>query len=131
MEWNGMEENGIKGSNDPQAGAMQVDDSVVMEFPVVGSGAKTWQLMASKVAEYAETYPHLDLMGELRAARQWCIDNREKRKTHGGMVRFLGRWLAKAQNSHGGAVDSRRAANRSSLTFDGIRTFLESSDESI
>ena len=43
-------------------------------------------------------------MAELRAARQWCIDNDERRKTPRGMPAFLSRWLAKAQNAGKGGT---------------------------
>ncbi len=53
----------------------------------------------AKVFEYQESYPAIDAPAQVRAARQWCIDNPAKRKTLGGMPAFLNRWLAKEQNS--------------------------------
>jgi hypothetical protein len=71
----------------------------VMTFPTVGDGPKEWHLTASKLSEYGETFPGVDLLGELRKARQWCIDNTARRKTAKGMPKFCSGWLTKAQNS--------------------------------
>lgn len=73
-------------------------DSTIMVFPCVGKGPTEWPLTAAKLAEYSEAFPDLDLPAEMRAARQWCIDNRTKRKTFCGMPAFLSRWLTKSQN---------------------------------
>lgn len=54
-----------------------------------------------KVREYQKTYPAVDVKGQIRAARQWCIDNPAKKKTLGGVLAFLNRWLAKEQNIGG------------------------------
>lgn len=94
-------------------------------FPTTGKGSKTWTLPATKLAEYREAYPSLDVDVELRKARQWCRDNPAKRKTAGGMLRFLTTWLNRAQDRGGGA----RASPPGQMGFDGIRSFLESDRE--
>ena len=70
-------------------------------FPIVGSDTHEWALEHSKVVEYANTYPGIDAATECRKARQWCADNPSKRKTAGGMMRFLNSWMSKAQNDAG------------------------------
>ncbi len=73
------------------------DDPVVLTFPVVGNKSKpTWNLTASKLAEYQDSYPNLDVLAEFRRARQWCIDKPFKRKRAKGMPAFLGNWLGSA-----------------------------------
>ncbi|MCY2989825.1 MAG: hypothetical protein NTY19_18425 [Planctomycetota bacterium] len=67
-------------------------------FPCAKRG-ETWKLPAAKLLEWSETYPHLDTPAELRKAWQWCVENPTKRKTAGGMPRFLNTWLARAQDS--------------------------------
>jgi hypothetical protein len=76
-------------------------DPVVMTFDTVGKGPKTWDLTASKLQEYRDSYPALDVLAVCREARQWCIDNPTKRKTARGMTKFLGGWLAREQNRGG------------------------------
>jgi len=77
-----------------------------MEFPCVGD--TTWTLTPEKRDEYADIYLGCDVDAELRAALQWCRDNKTKRKTLGGMTRFLNSWLKKA-NDRGGSPYVKQA----------------------
>ena len=63
------------------------------EFPVT----------AEHVSEWAGLYPAVDIMQELRKMRGWLLSNPKKRKTAGGMLRFVNGWLAKEQNRGGAA----------------------------
>ena len=67
-------------------------------FPCAGP-IKTWTLPAAKLAEWQACYPALDVPAVIRKARQWCMDNPRKRKTAGGMTRFLGGWIATEQDN--------------------------------
>jgi DNA-binding GntR family transcriptional regulator len=71
------------------------------DFPTKGKGPQTWNLRQDKLDEYRAAYPDLDVDAELRRARQWCRDTSAKRKTAGGMLTFLTRWLNRAQNNGG------------------------------
>lgn len=73
----------------------------VLVFPCVPGRKKKpteWSLSQTKLAEYRESFPGVDVLAELRKARQWCIDNPAKRKTYDGTPAFLTRWLGKAQD---------------------------------
>lgn len=69
----------------------------VLVFKAVGK--QEWNLTASKVAEWTEAYPGVDVLSECRKARQWAIDNPGKNKTAKGHPAFLSRWLARVQDS--------------------------------
>lgn len=69
------------------------------DFPTTGKGAHVWTLPQSKLLEYIESYPGLDVRAEMRKARQWCRDRPRQRKTVRGMLPFLTGWLNRAQNS--------------------------------
>lgn len=92
---------------EPEADSAQLP---VLEFPIVGSD-ELWKLTESKFAEYEESFPHLDVLHVLKAARQWCRDNPQNRKTSRGMTRFLGSWLNREQN-RGGRADSKPTAKK-------------------
>lgn len=77
-------------------------------FPTTGKGPREWVLSNRKLAEYVEAYPSLDVRRELSAARQWCRDNANRRKTATGMAAFLTRWMNKAVNERGGQGASSR-----------------------
>lgn len=72
---------------------------VLMEIPCVGNGPKTWPLRQGKLDEWTESFPGLDVMGEIRKASQWIRDNPSKAKTFAGMPAFLGRWLSRATDA--------------------------------
>ena len=73
----------------------------LLTFPVIGAGPKEWHLTASYVAELSGDYPGLDVLGECRSARAWCVANPAKRKTAKGLPAFLVNWLNRAVNSGG------------------------------
>lgn len=64
-----------------------------LEFPLK-DGSK-YPLMPEKVEEYEKSYPGFDVRSALGKARQWCVDNPQKRKTARGMHRFLNGWLGR------------------------------------
>lgn len=90
-------------------------------FPVVRQAhdppaATSWQLPASKLAEYEAAYgDHLDVRLELIRARQWLIDHPKRRKTRGGMPAYLTKWLNSAVNRGPGGGSIRPRARRTAL----------------
>lgn len=96
--------------SEPAKPGSEPEPAPFLIFPTKGTGAKTWDLMPAKLAEYRESFPAVDVEAECRAARQWCIDNPARQKTPDGMPRFLNSWLKKEQNS--GRPNSKQAAPR-------------------
>ena len=91
-----------------------VDDSpVVITMPVVGGGEGEYPVTEAACALFRETYPFLDVGQCLREAKLWLVSNPGKRKTPGGMPRFLANWLQRAQN-HGEnlLVNTSRSSSR-------------------
>jgi len=91
-----------------------VPEVPVMEFPVEGvkpGEPRVWHLLPSKLLEYQETYPMLDVPGEFKVALQWLRDNPPKRKTPTGMPKYLNSWLTRAQEKgHGSRGHPSKAA---------------------
>lgn len=105
-EGNGKERKGKEGNGKELFNCGESEDASPPQpvltdwtFPVDNNNGKEWVLTQAKYDEYRESFPALDLDAELRAARQWCRDNRSNRKDPSGMTRFLGNWLKKAQNN--------------------------------
>ncbi len=95
------DENDMHACSEPAKPASPPEaEGVVLTFACDGP-VKVWELNQAKVNEWSEAFPHLNVMGELRKARQWLRDNPSKRKTASGMPRFLGAWLSRAQNRGG------------------------------
>lgn len=103
---------GVDSSEPPLADS---EPPPLLTFVCVGSGPKEWHLTEEKLSEYELTFPGMDVLAECRKARQWCIDNPSKRKTHRGTPAFLTRWLSNAQDSGRGA---KKQATSESKVFD-------------
>jgi hypothetical protein len=73
-------------------------------FPCCGgkkSGDLVWELEPEFLAVLAEAYPGVCIEAEAKKAHAWILANFSKRKTAGGMRRFLQRWMENAQNNGG------------------------------
>lgn len=87
-------------------------DPVAMTFPATGPLAE-WPLRASKIAEWRVAFPGVNVEVVLRELRQWCVDNPKRRKTAGGMLRFLSGRLAARQDRAGGDDGKQRGRRMS------------------
>jgi hypothetical protein len=68
-----------------------------MEYPCSGK-PNVWYLSQEFVHDHQSLYPGIDVLQECRAALAWVRANPTKRKTAGGMPRFLINWLNKSQD---------------------------------
>lgn len=62
------------------------------EYPITEEDVATWR----------ELYQAVDIMQELRKMKGWADANPSKRKTRGGIKRFINAWLAKEQDKYHG-----------------------------
>lgn len=78
-------------------------EKVVGTFPVRGGGE--WDLTESHFEELRATFPRLDVLAELRLARQWLRSNPRRQKKD--LPRFLNNWLltAERERRRGGSYD--------------------------
>lgn len=54
-------------------------------------------------AKWLQLYPNVDVLQQLRNMAGWCDANPTKRKTRGGIKRFIAAWLAREQDKGGKA----------------------------
>lgn len=73
----------------PEPSAIELPLNDGTDFPVT----------VAQVSEFAQLYPAVDVMQELRSMRAWSLTNPTKRKTRTGVMRFVNGWLAKQQDS--------------------------------
>ena len=85
---------------EPKRAAMTCPSDTFCKFPTNKKGEHV-DVPFDKLAEWKETYPAVDVEQEIRIARQWCVDNPDRRKTQKGMYRFINNWLMRAQNRGG------------------------------
>lgn len=75
-------------------------------FPCTGK-SKFWPFTQKQLDEWAEAYPGIDLMAQLRQAKQWLISHPKRGKTNDGMAAYINNWLKKAQNECGGLANGK------------------------
>lgn len=85
-------------SPEASSGAPPVNGSAetAMMFPLVGG--KQFAVSKAQVLKWAELYPAVDVMQEVRKMAGWLDSNPKNRKTSSGIMRFANRWLSGAQD---------------------------------
>lgn len=58
-------------------------------------------------AKWSQLYPNVDVLQQLRNMAGWCDANHTKRKTRGGIKRFITAWLAREQDKGGKAPQNK------------------------
>lgn len=58
-------------------------------------------------AKWSQLYPNVDVLQQLRNMAGWCDANLTKRKTRGGIKRFITAWLAREQDKGGKASQNK------------------------
>ena len=91
-----------------------LDSPTVNTIPTTAFNARgeVFRVTSDMVDQWQDTYPELDVIGQIQAAKQWCIDNPAKRKTLTGMRKFLGSWISRAQNRGDGGGQNNRASGQ-------------------
>lgn len=70
------------------------DESPVFVSLVLSNGSN-YNVTESDVSEYKNTFPGIDVEGELRKMAMWCRDNPQRRKTKTGIRKFISGWLGR------------------------------------
>lgn len=58
-------------------------------------------------AKWSQLYPNVDVLQQLKNMAGWCDANPAKRKTRGGIKRFITAWLAREQDKGGKAPQNK------------------------
>ena len=62
-----------------------------------------YPIFEEQVIEWADLYPAVDVIQQLRSMKGWLNGNPGRRKTKSGILRYVNGWLAKEQNKGGHA----------------------------
>lgn len=92
-------------------------EAPVEELPL--NDGTVWRPTVSMYEEYKRLYPSVDIDQEFRNMRGWCIGNPAKRKTSGGIKRFVTNWLSKEQNS------ARRGRSSGDVRFQSTEEYMQ------
>lgn len=98
--WQTMANDGLKEEEDVEDD-VSPDGDIVCAEPLIGlplNDGSEHGVTEEDVAEYAQLYPAVDVMQQLRNMRGWLLANPQKRKTKRGIKAFIASWLAKEQD---------------------------------
>jgi hypothetical protein len=91
-----------RGAHNAEAEAdTEAEEQILLPSPVFrlpATGGKSYGVTQDQITHWKELYPGVDVIQQLRAMIGWLEANSTKRKTAGGMARFINSWLAKEQN---------------------------------
>ena len=98
--WHTMANDGLKEEEEVEEDVSPNGDIVCAE-PLIGlplNDGSEHEVTEEDLAEYAQLYPAVDVMQQLRNMRGWLLANPQKRKTRRGIKAFITTWLAKEQD---------------------------------
>lgn len=89
--------------NAPKNGArhVHVDDSPVLITLPLRDGSK-YEVRKSLVTELEPLYPNVDIPRTLPEMKGWLLTNPDRLKTRRGALKFIGSWLQREEEKHGG-----------------------------
>lgn len=84
----------------------QAADALPIVSLVLNDGS-FFDVLSPDVSKWETLYPNVDVKQQLRHMAGWCDANPTKRKTRGGVKRFITNWLAEEQNKGGKAPQNK------------------------
>lgn len=84
----------------------------------------------SQIDRWRELYPAVDVLQSLRNMAGWCDANPQRRKTKGGMDKFINAWLAREQNRGPQNATHQRSSAITAANLDDT-SWIDSIGESI
>lgn len=94
---------------EPTNGQMEEAEPPVISFPL--NDGTDYPIIQSVIDKWAEIYPAVDIIKELRKMKGWLIGNPTKKKTKRGIGKFINNWLSNAQDNGGSSYQIRQAQN--------------------
>ena len=89
---------------------------------------REWKPDGYFLQEMIRLHPQVDVKVEFMAMRGWCMSNPTKRKTWGGIKRFVSGWLDRAQNKPQGNGYSNQPQKHREAFIDGERDYSNTDD---
>lgn len=82
----------------PAADLLPAEPASPVAVSFLLNDGKDFEITEAQVRQFAELYPAIDVLQQLRAVKAWTISNPKNRKTRSGAMRFVNSWLSRAQN---------------------------------
>ena len=90
----------LPGAETPPSPPKQKKPSSPVVISIILNDKTEYQITEDDVNTWKELYQAVDIMQELRKMKGWADANPSKRKTRGGIKRFINAWLAREQDKY-------------------------------
>ncbi len=99
----------------PAADLLPAEPASPVAVSFLLNDGKDFEITEAQVREFADLYPAIDVLQQLRAVKAWTIANPKNRKTRSGAMRFVNSWLSRAQNQAPTRPSSNPAPQKGAL----------------
>jgi hypothetical protein len=93
--------------------------AAVAEMPLVDGSMFT--IIQSDLDMWADAFPAVNVMSEIKRMNVWLDANKAKRKTRSGIKSFISKWLTKEQDKGGGMTRQTAGPWRPDLAIGQVR----------
>ena len=92
----------LPGAETPPDPPKPANPSSPVVISIILNDKTEYPITEADIAGWKDLYPAVDVMQELRKMKGWADANPTKRKTKGGIKRFINAWLSKEQDRYHG-----------------------------
>jgi hypothetical protein len=117
------QEQGTSCAEPKKIGSTLSEKTAVISIPLISKKSEPqveFDIYQPVIDDWAESYPAVNVIQELRNIRQWNLANPARRKTKAGILRHINTWLADKQNK-GGIVRNNENGKFQTLVSTGDR----------
>jgi hypothetical protein len=119
----GIKDQGEEGTKEGDSAEPSALAPPVIRLPTnrFNSNSEEVPVSQAQVDDYAETFPAVDVPQQLREMRRWLIDHPDRRKTAGGMAKFINTWLSREQDKGNGTAGKPEQRSFAERKFDALK----------
>lgn len=117
----GLDEIGLDDTDIKPGASSEASEPALVLLPTNkhNTEGEEYPVTQSQIDEWQEVYPAVNCLAEVKQARLWLKANPKKRKTYGGMAKFLNGWMSRQQDKGGSSYhqpsESPRPSHRAEM----------------
>jgi len=97
----GLDKIGLDKTNLPEDQQADSEPAVISLPTNKSKSGEVYPVTDLQIVEWKDSYPACNVLQELKTMKSWLDANKARRKTYGGIPKFINSWLARSQNSGG------------------------------
>lgn len=112
---------------EPEKSDSEPDDEIFLEIPLIKRDG-SHPVTLSKLEDWQNDFPGVDVRQQLRNIRQWNIANTSRRKTKAGIEKHIVGWLSREQDRARKPLNGTRQT-RSEKNLQACQSFIDGAPE--